>query len=86
MPQRLAQHLRRDEGIAVAVAADPASHAQERGQLEAVPGGIGRGELVFERRVEARQLAQEGVVVVGEAVRYLVEDLEPGPAQDVGLP
>src|SRR6266436_6541969 len=84
--QRLSQHLGGDEGIAVAVAADPASDAQERRQLEAVPDGIGRSELVFERRVEARQLAQKGVIVVGKPVSYLVYDFESAPAQHAGLP
>ena len=56
----------RDEGIAVAVAADPAAHAQERGQLGTGPGRVGRGEQVLEPRIEARQLAQEGVVVIGD--------------------
>ena len=84
--KRLAQHLGGDEGIAVAVAADPAADAQERGQLGVAPGRVGRRELVFERRIEARQLAQERGVVIGEAVRDLVEDSQPGPAQDAGLP
>ena len=75
-----------DEGVAVAVAADPAAHAQEGRQLGAVPGRVAVGELVLEGGVEARQLAQEGVVVIREAVRHLVDHLEPGAAQDAGLP
>src|SRR5215467_5270025 len=84
--QRLPQYLGCDEGIAVAVAADPASNAQERGQLEVVPGGIGRSELVFQRRVEARQLAQKSVIVVGKSIGYLVYDVESAAAQHAGLP
>src|ERR1700720_789977 len=84
--QRLSQYLGCDEGIAVAVAADPASNAQERGQLEVVPGWIGRSELVFQRRVEARQLAQKSVIVVGKSVSYLVYDFESAPAEHAGLP
>src|SRR5215467_2598427 len=84
--QRLSQYFGRDEGIGVAVSADPASNAQERGQLEVVPGGIGRSELIFQRRVEARQLAQKSVIVVGKPVSYLVYDLESAPAQHAGLP
>ena len=42
--------------------------------------------MVFQRRVEARQLAQKGVIVVGKPVRYLVYDFEFGSAQHAGLP
>ena len=35
-----AQGFRRDEGIAIAVAADPASHAEEGGQLGIAPGRV----------------------------------------------
>src|SRR6266567_8564645 len=84
--QRLSQYLGCDEGIAVAVAADPASNAQERGQLEVVPGWIGRSELVFQRRVEARELAQKSVIVIGKPVSYLVYDFKSAPAQHAGLP
>src|SRR5262249_13495017 len=84
--QRLSQDLGCDEGIAVAVTADPASNAQERGQLEVVPGGIGRSELVLQRRVKARQLAQKSVIVVGKPVSYLVCDFESAAAQHAGLP
>src|SRR5436305_1585961 len=84
--QRLSQDLGCDEGIAVAVPADPASDAQERRQLEAVPGRIARSELVFQGRIEARQLAQEGVIVVGKPVSYLVYDFESASAQHAGLP
>src|SRR5262249_2396535 len=84
--QRLSQYLGCDKGIAVAVAADPASNAQERRELEAVPGRIGRSELVFQRRVEARQLAQKSVIIVGKPVGYLVYDFESGAAQHASLP
>jgi hypothetical protein len=84
--ESLAQHVRRDERIAVPVAADPASHAQERGKLHIAPGRVHGGELVLQGGVEARQLLEEGVVVIGQAVHHLVDDLEPVAAQDAGLP
>ncbi len=84
--QRLAQDLGGDEGVAVAIAADPAADPQERGHLEPLPSRIDRAELVFEIGVEARQFTQERVVVIGEAVRHLVEHPEARPAQDAGLP
>jgi hypothetical protein len=84
--QGLREHVGGHEGVAVAVAADPAAHAQEGRQLGAVPGGVAGGELVLEGGVEARQLGQEGVVVIREAVHDLVDHLEAGAAQDAGLP
>ena len=44
MAQRLARHLGGDEGIAVAVAADPASHAQEGRHVDALPRRVGGAE------------------------------------------
>src|SRR5262245_19437106 len=84
--QCLSQYPGCDEGIAVAIAADPASNAQERGYLEVLPCGIGRNELDFQRRVEARQLVQKSVVVVRQPVSDLVDDFESAPAQHTGLP
>ena len=43
-------------------------------------------EPVLDRAVEARQLAEERIVVIGEAVRDLVDHLEPRLAQHVGAP
>src|SRR5260221_11446662 len=84
--QRLSQYLGCDEGIAVAVAANPASNAQERGELEVVPGGIGRSELAFQRRVEARQLPQESVIGVGKSISYPFYDFDAATALHAGLP
>ena len=61
-PQRAAHHISRDERIAVAVAADPASHLQER--RESRPrAAVALVEPVFQRAMQPRHLAQEGVVV-----------------------
>ena len=64
LPARgLTQHVGRDERVAVAIAADPAAHAQEGRNLWIVPGRVKRRERVLEGRVEARQFPQEGLVV-----------------------
>ena len=78
-------HVGGDEGIAVAVAADPASHAQERGEL-ARRRFADLLEPVFQRADQPRHLAQEGVIVERQAVGDLVEHGELGPAQQIGLP
>ena len=86
LPHRLVQHLGGDERIAVAVAADPRANAQERRDRPVaalVPEGI---EPVLDRAIEARQLLEEGVVVIGEAVGDLVDHLQPRLAQHVGAP
>ena len=84
-PQRSAHHLRRHERVAVAVAADPASHPQERRQL-AARGAIALVQPVLQRAVQPRHLVQEGVVVERQAVGDLVEHGELGTAQQIGLP
>ena len=64
---RVVEHRRGDERIAVAVAADPRTHAEERRQA---PRGIERergAQLRFERRVEPGHLGEEGVAVVRRA-------------------
>ena len=47
---------------------------------------VERVERVLDRAIEPRQLAEERVVVIGEAVGDLVDDLEPRLAQHVGAP
>src|SRR5919205_579874 len=54
---RLPQHLGRDIGIAITVATDPASDAQEGSHLEAVRGGIARSELVCQSVSTAQRKA-----------------------------
>jgi hypothetical protein len=86
LAQGLAQYVGRNERVAVAVAADPAAHAQEGGDLGLVPGRVECRERVFEGSVEARQFAQEGGAVVGDPVLDLVKDGELRPAQEACLP
>ena len=76
---RVFQRRRDDEGIAVAIAADPRSRPQERRQRETGSHPRRRElrvEARLERKVEARHLAQERVAIVGEAVVDLVLHLE----------
>ena len=85
-PHRLVEHVGGDEGIAVAIAADPRADAQEgRNRLLPFPAAD-RVELVLDRPVEARQLAEERVVVIGKTVRHLVDHLEPRLPQHIGAP
>ena len=77
--QRHAQGRGADVRVAVAVAADPVAHAEERRDLEA-------GQVPFDLRIELRDLAQEGALVVAERVVDLVGDAQLGGAQQAGLP
>ena len=61
-PQGAAHHVGRDERVAVAVAADPASHGQERGQF-ARRAALLLVQPVFQRAMQPRHLMQERVVV-----------------------
>ncbi len=83
-PQGSAHDIRGDEGIAVAVAADPASHLQERRQF--ARGLVADVQPVFQRADQPRHLAQEGVVIKFQSIFDLVEHGELGPAQQIGLP
>ncbi|MNX79547.1 hypothetical protein D3C86_1111780 [compost metagenome] len=78
-----------DVGVAVAVAADPASHAQE-GFERRGRGGKGFGGFAVEQfgqvGVQARDDLQEGAAVVRERVFDFVGDGEAGVAQHAGLP
>ena len=60
--QRAAHHVGRHERVAVAIAADPASHGQERGQF-ARRAALLQVQPVFQRAMQPRHLVQEGVVV-----------------------
>src|SRR5258707_12314453 len=71
--------------MAVAVAADPASHPQERRELS-LRATVGPVEPILQRAMQSRHLAQESVVVERQAVGDLVEYGELGTAQQVGLP
>ncbi len=82
----LLEDLGGDEGVAVAVAADPAAHLHEARQLQRAPAAVAAGEAVFEVGVEARQLAQEAVIEVGQAIAHLVHHRQFFGAQHAGLP
>ena len=84
--ERLRRHVGRDEGIAVAVAADPAPHAQEGRHVEIAPGRIDAAQAILQVGVEDGQSMKEGVVVVGEAVGDLVDHPEALAAHQAGLP
>ena len=83
--QRAAHDIRGDERVAVAVAADPASHPQERRQI-AMRVVVAVVQPVLQRAMQPGHFAQEGVVVERQAVGDFVEHGQLGPAQQVGLP
>ena len=85
-PHRLAEHFGGDIGVAVAIAADPGADAQERGDALVRIGGVPAREFVLDGAIEARQFAEERVVVIGEAVCDLVDDAQPRLTQHVGAP
>jgi hypothetical protein len=84
--QGLAQDISRHERVAVAIASDPTADPQERGHLQTCPLWINHLQLVFEVGIEMRELAKKRVIILGETVRHLVEDPQPLPAQNAGLP
>ena len=83
--QRVPGDLVGDEGVAVAIAADPASEPEEcrHGNLRLRPA---RTQQILDLVVQPRQLVQKGVAIVGEAVLDLVADRQPQLAQDARLP
>ena len=85
--ERGARDARSDEGIAVAVAADPGTEGDEAGQigevgLDAVLGGKGGGHL----GVEHGEGVEDGGLVVVERHADLVAHGGTGHADVVGLP
>jgi len=81
---RVDERLRRDVRVAVAVAADPRAHPQERRQPRSV-SRAGR-EPRREVGVQARQLGEERVAVVREPVLDIVDHLQPREPQHRRLP
>ena len=84
--QRLFQHLGSHKRVAVAVAADPAAHLHEAGQLQLLELTVLAAQQILEPGIQVRQLAQEGVVVEAEAVLDLVQHRQLGGAQHTRLP
>ena len=81
---RLLGDVAGDVGVAVAIAADPAPHAQERRQMQ---GAVDhRSQRALELAVQLGQHVQERRLEVGQPVLDLVRDGGLGPAQLVGLP
>ena len=78
-PQCHLQRGGRHVGVAVAVAADPVAHAEEVRDRVA-------GQGLFDLAIHARDLAQEGRVVVGQRVLDLVGHRQLGGAQHARLP
>ena len=83
--QGSAHHFRRHERVAVAVAANPASHPQKRRQLSA-RAITHLVQPVLQGTMQPRHFMQEGVIIKREAVGDLVEYGELGTAQQIGLP
>ncbi len=83
--QRFAQDIRGDEGVAVAVAANPGADAEERRQCPG-PRGITGVQLPRDLDIEARKFAEEGFLEVGNTIFDLVQHLEAHRAQHARLP
>ena len=81
---RVLHHVVCDERVAVAVAADPAAHAQQRGNADVLAEA--RFHLLFQVGVDLRDFAEKGVAVILQAVRDLVMHRQPGGAQHARLP
>ncbi len=83
--QGFAQDVGGDEGVAVTVATDPRTDAEEGRQCPAL---VREALLQLLRRldVQARQFGEEGFVEVGNAVLDLVEHLQTDRAQHARLP
>ncbi len=81
---RVLQRLGDDERVAVAIAADPRAHPQQRRRRERGP--IVEREAIFERRIQPRNLVEKSVTVVSEPVVDLVADLQRGQADHRRLP
>ena len=83
---RVVEHRRGDEGIAVAVAADPRTHAEERRQPPRRVEREGGAQLRVEGCIQPGHLGQEGVAVVRQAVVDLVLHLQARQADHRRLP
>ncbi|OIQ71738.1 hypothetical protein GALL_466410 [mine drainage metagenome] len=86
--QRVGQRLGGHVGVAVAVAADPVAHAEERRQPPAAAVGA-REQLIefgFQLKVKPRHFAEEGAVVVRKRVLDFVGHSQLGEAQQPRLP
>ena len=80
--ERFADNIR----IAVAIAADPRAHAQERRQPNVTRKCEVPVQHVLQRRIELRNLLEKRVAVEGEAILDLVGHLQLRQAQHRGLP
>ena len=74
-----------DEGIAVAVAADPGADAEEGRQCPDL-FRVALLQLLRRLDVEARQFGEEGFLEIGNPVLDLVDHLQPHRAQHPRLP
>ena len=83
--ERAAHHLGGHERVAVAIAADPASHTQERRQFFTRPVSA-LVQPVLKRAMQPWHLVQEGIVVKRKTVGDLIEHGELGTTQNIGLP
>ncbi len=84
--ERHLEHLGIHEGVAIAIAAHPASHRDQRRQPRPAPLSRQGGDRVFDVGHEARHRVDEGVVEVGERVLDLVAHAELHGAQHARLP
>ena len=84
--QRLAQDVGGDEGIAVAVAANPAADLHKGRQFGIGPARVVLRQHGFQRRIQLRQLGQDRVIEERQAIFHLVHHRQLGGTQEAGLP
>ena len=85
-PEGMLEHLGGDEGIAVAVAADPAADGEHRGESGHLPLARQPRQRVLDVAVQARHGIDEGVVEVRERVLDLVLHAQLHGPQHARLP
>ncbi|OIQ74535.1 hypothetical protein GALL_438130 [mine drainage metagenome] len=88
--QRVAQGFGGDEGVAVAVAADPVAHAEKRRQI---PLGLARAfggkqavDVALQVTIKTGKLRKERGLVIRQGIFHLVGDAQPHEAQQPRLP
>ena len=80
--QRAAHHLCGHERIAIAVAADPASQAEE-GRHRDLRLRPARAQQIFDLAIQPRQLLQEGVAVISQPILDFIGDGQAQLAQNL---
>ncbi|MBB2715222.1 UNVERIFIED_ORG: hypothetical protein GGE64_000311 [Rhizobium etli] len=85
-PERFPEGLAVDKRVAIPVAADPGTHAQEWRQRVLSKPPRRASELIFETLINFRDNPENGAVVIGQAIEDFIHDLQSPTSQAVRLP